>query len=88
MDQRLIKMNGITLKENSYVNDVDKKRYIEVYDEDRDRTHMFIEVSLKTGKFLRIKAFLDDVPFRLSEKYDYSNLLHTFTLLTKKFSKQ
>ena len=83
-----ITLNEVEVRIYSFENEVDKKRYIEVYPEKSDDFNkMFISESLITGKTMSVKVFIDNYPFQLSEKYEYGMALHIFTDLLNKFSK-
>jgi hypothetical protein len=81
-----INRNGIELTIHSYDNDVDKKRYIDVYT-NNPKNKMFIHQSLKTCKNLRVSLHIEDTIFQLSEKYDYITTLDIFTTLINKIDK-
>ena len=81
-------INGVELQQSDYVNSFDNKKYFEYFSPINTQTKMFISQSLKTGKNLKISAYIDGVNFKLSEKYDIGMALHTFTDLISKFSSE
>jgi len=64
-----------------------RNKIIEVYTKSND-TQLFMDVSSKTGKSLRIKMIIDGEHLLLDKSYDLSMALDVFTNLVSKFSKK